>query len=188
MTPRDAKHAIRKRLRALRRDFVLGGGVPPIEFPELLERHVAPGTIVASYLPTRFEAEPRKIAEHARALGASLSLPHVDSLAEPMRFLAWAPGDPLEPNAFGIEQPASTAEECVPDIILAPLLGFDDALHRLGQGGGFYDRAFAQFDRALRIGIAWSIQQLPDVPREAWDMPLHAVITERGLFGRNSIA
>ncbi|MDB5738517.1 MAG: 5-formyltetrahydrofolate cyclo-ligase, partial [Sphingomonas bacterium] len=51
--------------------------------------------------------------------------------------------------------------------------------NRLGQGGGYYDRWFEGHPDAMRVGIAWSVQELPAVPRDVWDMPLHAVATEK---------
>ncbi|MFZ8396223.1 5-formyltetrahydrofolate cyclo-ligase, partial [Staphylococcus aureus] len=74
--------------------------------------------------------------------------------------------------------------EVKPDIILTPMLAFDAKLDRLGQGAGYYDRAFATFPDAWRIGVAWSVQQVESLPTEAWDMPLHAVITECGWIPR----
>ena len=53
---------------------------------------------------------------------------------------------------------------------------------RLGQGGGYYDRSFARHETALRIGLAWSVQQVEHVPVDPWDLPLHAVLTETSLI------
>ena len=97
-----------------------------------------------------------------------------------MRFLAWDGATALIPGPFGLSQPPADAVALVPDIILTPLLALDPKLNRLGQGAGYYDRAFAQFPLARRIGVAWSVQQVEAVPTDAWDMPLHAVITEQG--------
>ena len=97
-----------------------------------------------------------------------------------MRFLAWATGDDLVPGPFGLFQPHHEAPDLAPDIILTPLLAFDSKLDRLGQGAGYYDRAFAQFPHALRIGVAWNVQCVDALPVDPWDMPLDAVITESG--------
>lgn len=182
------KRTLRTRLRAARKEYVLSGGVPPIEMPSFLQRRISQGTVVAAYLPHRFEADPMPIVERAIALGARIALPHIASRVSPMRFLAWAPGDPLETSVFGTEQPLETAAALAPDIILTPLVGYDAALHRMGQGGGHYDRAFAHYPDALRVGIAFSIQELPSVPMEPWDMPLHGVVTERGALFRPEAA
>ena len=72
----------------------------------------------------------------------------------------------------------------VPDIVVTPLLGFDCDLQRLGQGGGFYDRALAGRTDAKKIGFGWAIQQLPAIPCDPWDIVLDMVVTERGAVGK----
>ena len=101
--------------------------------------------------------------------------------ASPIRFLQWEPGDPLVAGPFGLSQPDGR-EEVAPDTILTPLIGFDARLNRLGQGAAHYDRAFARYPDAWRVGVAWSVQQVPAVPTDIWDVPLHAVITEEGML------
>jgi 5-formyltetrahydrofolate cyclo-ligase len=66
-----------------------------------------------------------------------------------------------------------------PDLILTPLVAFDRSLARLGQGAGHYDRAFARYPLARRIGVAFSVQEVERLPTDAWDVPLHAIVTER---------
>lgn len=183
LTPAEAKPALRTALRARRRAFVEAGRPAAPAFPDSLRARIGPGTVVTFYLPDRFEADPRPIAGQAAALGAQLGLPRITARGEPMTFQAWRAGDPLEDGPLGIRQPAAAAAALTPDIILAPLIGFDATLNRLGQGGGFYDGAFARYPDARRIGIAWSIQRIDTVPVEAWDVALHAVITEQGVFG-----
>jgi 5-formyltetrahydrofolate cyclo-ligase len=96
-----------------------------------------------------------------------------------MLFRQWAPGEELVLGHAGVGQPAPGAPLAVPDAIFAPLVAFDRALNRLGQGGGHYDRVFARYDHAIRVGIAWSGQERDDLVLDPWDMPLHAVVTER---------
>ncbi len=176
----DEKNALRAHMRAERDAFAMASDavvMPPAEFLDRLSRDV----IVASYIPVGSEADPTPLAAAARAAGAQLALPHVAQRGGEMRFLAWTDSDPLMPGTFGIRQPDVTAPELQPDIVLTPLVAFDDALNRLGQGMGYYDRAFARLPRAWRLGIAWSVQQLLMLDCDPWDMPLHAVVTERGL-------
>ncbi len=89
---------------------------------------------------------------------------------------------PLEISPLGFTQLPASLPRVSPDVIITPLLAFDAALGRLGQGAGHYDRAFAEFPNALRIGIAWSIQQVEALPLDPWDMPLDAVVTEKAYF------
>ncbi len=97
-----------------------------------------------------------------------------------MIFRRWTPGDPLEVDAAGCPAPLPLAEVLKPDLILTPLLAFDDFGGRLGQGGGHYDRTFASISQALRIGLAYSGQRVERLPVEPHDIALHGVLTEVG--------
>lgn len=176
----EGKHVLRARMRAERDEFAMTSDAviaAPATFLDRLE----PGRVVASYIPVGSEADPSPLAAAARAAGCVIALPHVTGRGGTMRFLAWDEGDPLEPGPLGLRQPADDAPEVTPDIFLTPLVAFDDALNRLGQGAGFYDRAFAANPDAFRLGVAWSIQQLLMIDTDAWDVPLHAVVTEQGV-------
>lgn len=175
----EDKAALRAQMRATRLAF----SGPEIVVPAPLQaRLVRPG-IMASYLPMAGEIDPAPIVAAARAHGWRVALPHVTVRAAPMRFLEWRPGDSLEPGPFGLRQPADDAPERAPEVILTPLVAFDAGLNRLGQGAGYYDRAFAAFPDALRIGVAWSGQQVAKVPVDAWDIALHAVLTDFNWIG-----
>ncbi|MEG3174757.1 5-formyltetrahydrofolate cyclo-ligase [Sphingomonas sp. RB3P16] len=178
------KRALRARIRA-ERDAFFAAQPPAIEPPAQLLALLRPGLTVTSYVPLGSEADPSSLARAAVEAGCTIALPHVTTRAAPMRFLAWATEAALVAGPFGLHQPSADAAALVPDIILTPLLAFDAKLDRLGQGAGYYDRAFAQFPHAHRIGIAWSVQQVETLPVDAWDMPLHAVITEHGWIERS---
>lgn len=169
------KRVLRARLRVLRDGFA---PVRPIRVPDAFVARLRPGLIVASYMPLGSEADPAPLAEAARAAGCDLALPHVTTRAAPLRFLSWREEEPLESGVFGLRQPRADAAEVRPDIILTPLLGFDAAGERLGQGAGHYDRAFAAHPDAWRVGVAWSVQQVDALQPDPWDMPLHAIATE----------
>lgn len=177
------KRALRARIRAERDAFFAShppAVMPPSQFLALLKV----GLTVTSYVPVGSEADPSLLARAAVEAGCRIALPHVTTRDAPMRFLAWDTEAALIAGPFGLHQPASEAAALAPDIILTPLLAFDAKLDRLGQGAGYYDRAFAQFPNAQRIGIAWSVQQVETLPVDAWDMPLHAIVTEHGWIPR----
>ncbi|MFA5988513.1 MAG: 5-formyltetrahydrofolate cyclo-ligase [Sphingomonas sp.] len=178
MTPADAKHRLRAEMRRVRARFAAQRAAIPV--PEALLERVGAGQIVASYLPLGSEADPALLAQAALGLGALLALPHVTGTADAMRFLRWSPGDALETGVFGLRQPQAEAQAVHPDIVLTPLVAFNLAGQRLGQGAGHYDRVFAALPHALRIGVAWSIQQNDQLVAQPWDVPLHAIITEQG--------
>lgn len=170
------KPTLRAELR-VRRDAFGPARLPVL--PEFTAR-LARGLTVASYVPVESEADPSPLARAAVEAGCQLALPHVTTRAEQMRFLAWDTEAALAAGPFGLSQPDAAAAELHPDIILTPLVGFDRALNRLGHGAGYYDRAFARFPDAWRVGMALSVQQVDSLPVEAWDIPLHAILTERG--------
>jgi 5-formyltetrahydrofolate cyclo-ligase len=170
------KAAIRAEKRALRE--ALGAERPVLSVPAPFRALLAPGMVVASYIPVRGEADPAPLAQAAAEVGCTIALPHVVDRATPLRFLAWQTEQALVAGPFGLRQPVDHADELAPDLILTPLVAFDRALGRLGQGAGYYDRAFVRFPDARRIGVALSIQEVPHVPTDPWDVPLHVIITE----------
>ncbi len=107
-----------------------------------------------------------------------------------LRFAPWRPGDLLESNRFGIPEPALAVESQLSAIdmavILVPLLGFTRDGGRLGMGGGFYDRSLAFREQAatapVLIGIGYALQEVDELPVEAWDVTLDAVVTEKELL------
>lgn len=178
----DDKRTLRARMRSLRDEFAMtiGGTIAPT--PALLARF-APGVTVASYIPIGSEADPTNIAWAARERGCTIVLPHVTSRESTIQFFAWDPGQPLIDGPLGLQQPDTSAPQAAPDIVLTPLLAFDGALNRLGQGAGHYDRAFAVLPDAWRIGVAWSVQGVDRLATEAWDVPMHGIVTESDAYG-----
>ncbi|MEI9994978.1 MAG: 5-formyltetrahydrofolate cyclo-ligase [Rhizomicrobium sp.] len=143
---------------------------------------LAPGAIVAGYFPFRDEADPRGLMAALSARGHALALPSVEP-GRPLSFRAWKMGDAMHANAnaYGIPEPAAAAPAVTPAVVLVPLLAFDATGHRLGYGGGYYDRTFAVLKDVRAIGVAYAGQEVPALPREAHDHPLDAVITETGV-------
>ena len=181
-TASSDKQALRRTLRERRRAFVdrLAAAVFDAAQQALSNRVIArlgEARIVAGYMPVGAEVDPGAILAAAADRDMTVALPVVAGRNAPMRFVAWAAGDPLAAGPLGLMQPVDGAE-VAPDLILAPLLGFDRGFGRLGQGAAFYDRAFAALPDARRIGLAWSVQETTPLPLEPWDMPLHAVATE----------
>ncbi len=106
-----------------------------------------------------------------------------------MRFAAYRPGDKLAANRWGILEPQSRPGRWIsarrPSVVLTPLVAFDAGGNRLGQGGGYYDRAFAfrnaetHWRRPLLLGLAYEFQQVGKLHTKPTDVPLDAAITER---------
>jgi len=147
--------------------------------PSPLAQILAPDKILAGYMAIGSEADPSALLREAHERGCAIALPHVSSKAAPMRFLRWTQGEALIEGPFGLQQPDSAAEQCTPDILLVPLVAFDDRLMRIGQGAGHYDRALSILPDAIGVGLAWSVQHAPLLASDIWDIPLNAVLTEK---------
>lgn len=141
---------------------------------------------IAAFLPFRGEPDLTPAIEALSEAGRRVWLPVVDG--RDMTFQRWQPGEPLEPNRFGIPEPVDGVE-CPPErleLVLTPLVAFSPSGTRLGMGAGFYDRAFGflRDDPAAGpwlVGAAYALQAVDSLPAEPWDVPLGGVITERGL-------
>jgi 5-formyltetrahydrofolate cyclo-ligase len=89
----------------------------------------------------------------------------------------------LAKGYFGLMQGSQSAPEVVPDVLIMPLVAFTADGHRLGQGGGFYDKWLGAHPGVLRFGLAWDMQEVPELPIEPHDMHLTGVITPTRLIG-----
>ncbi len=153
---------------------------------QVISRLRAVGT-VAGYLPIRSEIDPRPAMLALAGLGYRVAVPVVEGSGRPLAFRRWTPGVATERGAFGVEVPVAGAPE-EPDVLLVPLLAFDPRGHRLGYGGGFYDRTIAALrDRGdvHALGFAYAAQEVPAVPDSATDMRLDGIVTEAGLMRPN---
>lgn len=189
MAPVD-KSALRKLLRDRRARFL--SALPPSArglafrvLPSLVVRRLTPGSTISLYYATPDEAPTANIAAQLDDLGLALALPRIDKDGA-MQFARWDMEHILVPGPFRTLQPDADAATVTPDAIIAPLVGFDGALNRLGQGGGYYDRAFAAYPDALRIGLGWSAQQIERIPAEDHDLPLDIIVTEAAMLERGS--
>jgi 5-formyltetrahydrofolate cyclo-ligase len=133
------------------------------------------GRLVAGYWPMADELDPRPLLA---ALDAKLALPMV--AGDALLFRAWTLGEPLAPGARGTQHPIS-GTTVLPDVVIAPLIAFDRLGHRLGRGGGFYDRAIAMLRaraKPLVVGIGFDVQEVPSVPVGEGDQHLDWIVTE----------
>ncbi|KTE23217.1 5-formyltetrahydrofolate cyclo-ligase [Sphingopyxis sp. H071] len=176
----NKKNALRDKLRFRCKHFA--ANLDPLarfaafrSLPAPLADLTAAARCIAAYIAWRDEPDILPMLTGVQML----ALPHHAGRVDTMSFRHWRPGDALERGPWGTEQPEETGESVVPDLIFCPLLGFDRAGGRLGQGGGHYDRYFAAHPGIPRIGIAWSVQEVDTVPTEPTDARLDAILTEQ---------
>ena len=184
------KAQLRRKMRATRKATVaaLPEAVRALVFSRppapVLER-IGEGTVVGLYHATPGEAPAERYAQHFLENGHRIALPRLLAKDGAMRFAEHTDplgGSDLEAGPRGLMQPTGDAEDLVPDIIFVPLLAFDEAGMRLGQGGGYYDRWIAAHPDAVRIGLAWDTQKVDRVPAEPHDMALHMVVTPTRVY------
>ena len=133
---------------------------------------------VGFYWPFRGEFDARPILTEGRGQGMRLALPVVVEKGQPLRFRTWSPGTRMTRGVWNIPIPADD-EAVEPDVLIAPLVGFDPAGYRLGYGGGFYDRTIAS--KAVKpfvIGIGFEIARLPTIHPQPHDIPMDIIITD----------
>jgi 5-formyltetrahydrofolate cyclo-ligase len=141
---------------------------------------LVPGTIVGGYHALPEEADPALLLARLVEIGCAVAFPRVTGKDQPLEFHHVPDGEVLEPGSFGIPEPLESWPRAVPEILLVPLLAFDAAGHRLGFGGGFYDRTLTAL-QVPAIGIAYAGQEVASLPQEAHDRTLDGIVTEQGV-------
>ena len=134
--------------------------------------------ILGVYWPFQAEFDPRPLIDWLVATGSAVALPAVVDKKGPLEYRAWRPGEELVDGVWGI--PAPKAREIVlPQVVLAPLVGFDRRSYRLGYGGGYFDRTLAALSpRPLAIGVGFEMARIETIYPQAFDIPMDIVVTE----------
>ncbi|MBP5855778.1 5-formyltetrahydrofolate cyclo-ligase [Marivibrio halodurans] len=139
------------------------------------------GRIIAAYWPFKGEPDLRRLLERIDAHGGRCALPVVVARGQPLIFRAWSPGEKLTRGIWNIPIPGEDAPCVVPDMVIAPVVGFDSAGYRLGYGGGFYDRTLAALERRPELhGVGYSSAAIRTIFPQWHDIPLGRVVTEEG--------
>ena len=141
------------------------------------------GCVVSAYWPIGSEIDPRPLMQRLHDDGHQIALPVVTEAGAPLLFRAWRPEDPLEPAGFDTRVPLEYQPELTPRVLIVPMLAFDRSGHRLGYGGGFYDRTLARLRESgigpvLAVGVAYTAQEVAEVPRDGSDQPVDWIVTE----------
>lgn len=186
--------ALRKMLRARRaaipaaaRIAAAQGVVAQLErVPEFLTDRC-----IGGYWAVDGELPLMALAGGLRARGQRYCLPVVHADRR-LRFAPWTAGAAIAPNRYGIPEPVCADSDLLApdqlDVVLVPLLGFDRRGHRLGSGGGWYDRSFAwladrgDVGKPVLVGVGYAAQEIDTLEAQAWDVRLDYVATERELI------
>ena len=135
---------------------------------------------IGGYFPVNYEVDDLEILKEFAKKNYQISLPVIKKNFN-MDFYKWSFDDPLKINQYGIPEPNSK-KLIYPDVILVPLVAFDNNLNRLGYGGGYYDRVIKKLSKKkkiLKIGLAFSIQKINNVPVTRHDKKLDHIVTDK---------
>ena len=136
------------------------------------------GRLVGTYWPFRGEPDLRNWAIRVIERGGRIALPVVIQKGWPLEYRIWSPGDPLERGVWNIHVP-TRGPAVQPDIIVAPVVGFDEDGHRLGYGGGFFDRTLAAMPRRpLKVGVGYAQARIATIYPQPHDIAMDVIVTD----------
>ena len=139
--------------------------------------------VIGGYYPCNHEIDDLEFLNLFSKNKKIASLPIIEKNNQ-MDFYEWSKDNPLKINKYGIIEPLYK-KKVYPDILLVPLLAFDNQLNRLGYGGGFYDRYIEKIEnkkKVFKVGFAFSFQEIKKVPINNHDKKLDLIATEKGLI------
>lgn len=146
---------------------------------------------IACYWPFDGEIETQMIIEQLWSFNKQCYLPALSADTKLLHFIEYTKSSSLQLNHFGITEPTNKERAISPeklDLVLLPLVGFDESGNRLGTGGGYYDRTFAFVNgsprpaKPLLIGLAYDFQKITTLQPQHWDITLDGIITEKQLY------
>ncbi|HKQ29832.1 MAG TPA: 5-formyltetrahydrofolate cyclo-ligase [Burkholderiales bacterium] len=194
--PTGSKSELRRRLREQRRALTpIARRAAAEELASLVSatRAFRVARRIACYAPADGEIDTAPLMKRMARLNKRCYVPVLSRIDYDR--LWFAPADTRAvraPNRFGILEPRVSPQQLVRarelDLILLPLVAFDETGQRLGMGGGFFDRSLAflawreHWRKPHLIGLAYDFQKVAALPRESWDVPLDAVVTERNVY------
>jgi 5-formyltetrahydrofolate cyclo-ligase len=147
------------------------------------------GLIVSAYWPFRGEPDLRTFLDRVAARAGRTALPVVVARGQPLLFRAWSRGAPLQRGVWNIPVPPEDAEVVQPDVVIAPVVGFDRACYRLGYGGGFFDRTLAAMPKRPRVfGVGYKQAAIPTIYPQPHDIPMDMIVTEDAIVAPESDA
>ena len=147
---------------------------------DILKSENIKGKNIGGYYPYNYEVDVIEILKEFEKKKYLISLPKIKDNFQ-MDFFEWSLNNPLVINEYGIPEPVSNKIR-YPDILLVPLVAFDNKLNRIGYGGGFYDRYIKKIKRKKKvttIGLAFSFQKVKKIETNIFDIKLDFIVTEK---------
>ena len=147
---------------------------------KILKKKYIFGKTVGGYYPYNYEIDIIQVLEKFEKKNFLISLPKIKKKSQ-MDFFEWSINDPLIVNKFGIPEPISKKIK-YPDILLVPVIAFDNHLNRIGYGGGFYDRYIKKIrkkKKVVTIGFAYKYQKVKKIPADIYDIKLDFILNNK---------
>ena len=150
---------------------------------------------IAFYVAVNGEIDPKPLLQIAQELGKMCYLPVIDpSTNNRLKFIEYHPENRLVPNKYGIPEPMINEHKQIEpellDLVITPLIAFDEEGHRVGTGAGYYDRTFAflkETSNTKLAGFAYEFQKINLLIPQPWDIALNMVVSEECLYAISSI-
>jgi len=150
---------------------------------KILKKEKISSKVIGGYYPVNFEIDDLALLRKFKKNKFIISLPVIKKNFQ-MDFYPWSFLEPLKINKYGIPEP-ETKDIVYPDVLLIPLVAFDKNLNRLGYGGGYYDRLIEKLSKKkniIKIGLAFSIQEIDKVPINRYDQKLDYIVTNKNII------
>lgn len=141
------------------------------------------GRVISVYWPIKAELNLRFWMNALHDQGARVALPVVEEPGQPLIFRHWTPETRMERGHWKIPVPPATAQALIPEVTLAPLVGWDEAGFRLGYGGGYFDRTLAALSpRPFVIGVGVQSARIATIFPQPYDIAMSVIVTEEGRY------
>lgn len=138
------------------------------------------GQTIAGFWPIDNEPDVRKLLHSLYKKGYKIALPETPPKGDALSFRLWFPQVKMRVGRYKTLYPDTNRVQ--PDFIILPLLSFDRKGHRLGYGGGYYDRTLEKYPGIKTLGIAFSYQESASIPTEEFDQLLQVIVTEKEII------
>ena len=175
------KSSIRKKILKLRKNNINKHlSINANSILSILKKNKINGKIVGGYYPFNYEIDIKEILYKLKKKKFQILLPKIRNNFR-MNFFKWSLNEPLILNKYGIPEPTSNYVK-YPNILLVPLVAYDDNFNRIGYGGGFYDRYIKKIKKRkkiITIGLAYSFQKVKKIPTNKHDIKLDYILNEK---------
>lgn len=171
---------IKKRMHMSLNEHISANEIISINLYKLLD--ILDINMLAFYWPHKCEFNGLHIMNALHRLrGIKICLPFVEARERPLKFLEWSPTTEMSFGKLQIPYPKNTSE-LSPDTLIIPMVGFDLSGHRLGYGGGYYDKTLSNIPQALKVGVAFELSRISNIFPQWHDIPMDFIVTEKGVF------